>query len=101
MITGEFERSCKLHSYSPSTGAFAELGPFAVDRSPYYSRRAYQFDAMAVGADGTIFCGESDRGGKLYLYLPGPGTFKGGLNPANPRIERMRLDTPALIPEKL
>ncbi len=101
LITGEFERSCKLHTYNPSTGAFSELGVFAVDRSPYYSRRAYQFDAMAIGADGTVFCGESDRGGKLFLYLPGPGAFKGGLNPTNPRMERMRLDTPGLIPEKL
>jgi hypothetical protein len=101
MITGEPERSCKLHTYDPTRAAFSELGPFAVDRSPYYSRRAYQFDAMAIGADGTVFCGESDRGGKLYLYIPGPGVFKELLNPSNPRIERQRPDTPALIPEKL
>ncbi len=101
MITGEPERSCKLHTYDTVTGAFSELGPFAVDHSPYYSRRAYQFDAVTIGVDGTVFCGESDRGGKLFLYLPGPGVFKGLLNPTNPRTERMRPDTPALIPEKL
>jgi outer membrane protein assembly factor BamB len=101
MITGEPERTCKLHMYDPATGGFSELGPFAVDRSPYYSRRAYQFDAMAIGADGTVFCGESDRGGKLFLYMPGTGVFKGLLNPANAPIERMRPDTPGLIPEKL
>jgi outer membrane protein assembly factor BamB len=101
MITGEPERSCKLHTYNPATASFSELGPFAVDHSPYYSRRAYQFDAMAIGPDGTVFCGESDRGGKLFLYLPGPGVFKGLLNPTNPRIERQRPDTPGLIQEKL
>jgi hypothetical protein len=102
IITGEFERTCKLHTYDlHERKGFSELGPFAVDRSPYYSRRAYQFDAMAVGPDGAVFCGESDRGGKLFIYLPGSGTFKGLLNPANPRIERMRPDTPGLIPEKL
>jgi hypothetical protein len=101
LITGERERMCKLHTYDPRGGGFSELGPFAVDRSPYYARRAYQFDAMAIGPDGTVFCGESERGGKLFLYSPGPGVFRGLLNPTNPRIERQRPDTPALIPEKL
>ena len=102
LITGELERACKLHTYDLSgEWGFEELGPFAVDRSPYYAHRAYQFDAIAVGVDGTVFCGESDRGGKLFLYFPGPGPFKGGVNPTNPRAERQRPGTPGLIPEKL
>jgi hypothetical protein len=102
MITGEFERSCKLHSYDiAGKEGFRELGPFAVDRSPYYSKRAYQFDAMAIGPDGTVFCGESDRDGKLYFYVPGNDEFKGKLNPTNPVTARQRKDTPALIPEDL
>mgnify|MGYP005864455851 FL=1 len=102
LLSGEFERSCTLHTYDLSGKlGFSELGPFAVDRSPYYSRRAYQFDAIAVGPDGAVFCGESDRGGKLFIYLPGPGRFKGMLNPANPETERQRSDTPGLIPEHL
>ena len=56
---------------------------------------------MAIGTDGTVFCGESDRGGKLFFYLPGPGAFKGGLNPTNPELERQRKGTPGLIPEAL
>jgi outer membrane protein assembly factor BamB len=101
MITGEFERICKLHTYDPSgQNGFTGLGVFAVDRSPYYSKRAYQFDAMAIGADGAVFCGESDRRGKLFIYTPGP-VFKGQTNPTNPVVERMRLDTPGLIPEGL
>ena len=102
MITGEPERSCKLHSYDiTGVNGFRELGHFAVDRSPYYSKRSYQFDAMAVGPDGTIFCGESDRDGKLYIYMPGRDEFKGMLNPTNPVVERQRTDTPALIQEAL
>ena len=102
MITGEPERSCKLHSYDLSgKNGFRELGPFAVDRSPYYSKRSYQFDAMAIGADGTVFCGESDRDGKLYFYMPGRDAFKGMLNPTNPVVERQRKDTPGLIQEAL
>jgi hypothetical protein len=102
MITGEPERSCKLHSYDVmGVEGFREIGPFAVDRSPYYAKRSYQFDAMAVGPDGTVFCGESDRDGKLYFYIPGEDRFRGSLNPTNPVVERQRKDTPALIQEAL
>jgi hypothetical protein len=102
MITGEIERFCKLHIYDLSgKEGFRELGNFAVDRSPYYSKRSYQFDAMAIGPDGTVFCGESDRDGKLFLYMPGDDEFRGKLNPTNPVVERQRKDTPALIPEAL
>ena len=102
MISGEFERSCKLHTYDLSgKEGFRELGPFSVDRSPYYAKRSYQFDAMAIGPDGTVFCGESDRGGKLFFYIPGDDQFKGMLNPTNPVIQRQRKDTPGLIQEAL
>ncbi len=102
MITGEFERSCKLHSYDLlGREGFRELGPFSVDRSPYYARRAYQFDALTVASDGTVFCGESDRGGKLFYYIPGDLGFRGSLNPTNPVVERQRKDTPGLIQERL
>lgn len=102
MITGEMDQACKLHTYDlKGVKGFQELGPFAVDRSPYYSWRAYQFDSMAIGPDGTVFCGESDRRGKLFFYIPGPGVFREGLNPTNPVVERQRPDTPALIPERL
>lgn len=105
MITGEMDRFCKLYTYDlKGDRGFAELGPFAVDRSPFYNWRAYQFDAMTIGTDGTVFCGESDRGGHLFLYMPDinrRGPYPQVLNPTNAVIERMRLDTPAIIPEKL
>ena len=102
MITGEIERFCKLHIYDLSgKEGFRELGNFTVDRSPYYAKRSYQFDAMAIGPDGTVFCGESDRDGKLFFYIPGDIEFKGKLNPTNPVVERQRPDTPGLIREAL
>jgi hypothetical protein len=102
MITGEFERFCKLHTYDISgDGGFRELGNFVVDKSPYYSKRSYQFDSMTIGPDGTVFCGESDRDGKLYYYIPGNDEFKGKLNPTNPVVERQRKDTQGLIQEAL
>jgi hypothetical protein len=103
MINGETERSSKLHTYDLSgKEGFRELGIFAVDRSPYYSKRVYQFDAIAVGPDGTVFCGESDRRGALFMYFPlKDNKFKGVLNPANPVIHRQRKDTSGLIPESL
>lgn len=102
MVTGEPERSCKLHTYDLSgREGFRELGIFAVDRSPYYSRRAYRIDAMTVGPDGTVFCGESDHRGALFMYFPLNNKFKGGLNPTNPVIHRQRKDTPGLLQESL
>ena len=102
MITGELDRICKLHTYDLSgKEGFSELGVLAVDRSPYYQHHGFSFDCMAIGTDGTVFCGENDRRGKLFLYIPGPGAFKGDYNPTNPVLKRMDYDTPALIPENL
>jgi len=86
MLCGEFEDVCKLISYD-TTGAegFIDWGAMTVDRSPYYAKRAYQFDAMTTGVDGTIFMGESDRRACLYLFIPGGRPFEGGFNPSNPR----------------
>ena len=61
------------------------MGVLGVDRSPYYAKRPYEFDAMATAQDGTIIIGESDRRAKLFLYMPGPRIFPGTLNPNNPR----------------
>lgn len=100
MLCGETDMMCKLYSYDAASG-FHDLGVLAVDRSPYYAKRAYRFDAMAVGRDGTVFLGESDRRGKLFLHTPVAEPFPGDMNPTNPVVERMRKGTPGLIPEAL
>lgn len=56
--------------YDIDRGRLESLGGVAVNRSPHYLWRAQQFDAMVAGADGTIYMGESDRGGHLFFYVP-------------------------------
>jgi hypothetical protein len=86
LLCGEFEEPCKRYSYGlDGAEGFCDWGGLTVDRSPYYAKRAYQFDAMATGIDGTLFLGESDRRACLYLFIPGAQPFPGGFNPRNPR----------------
>ncbi|MFA7173550.1 MAG: hypothetical protein WC340_09075 [Kiritimatiellia bacterium] len=86
MICGEFEEPCKLFSYGlDGKEGFRDWGGLTVDRSPYYAKRAYSFDAITTGIDGTIFMGESDRRACLYMFIPGAKSFIGGFNPKNPR----------------
>ena len=87
MICGEKDNVCRLFSYdlSENEEGFSDYGVLGVDRSPYYAKIGYQFDAMVTAADGTIFIGESDRRAKLFFYLPGGNIVPGVLNPTNPR----------------
>ena len=84
MICGEKDNVCRLFSYADGEG-FIDYGVLGVDRSPYYAKIAYQFDAMATASDGSIFIGESDRRAKLFIFVPGARVCKGVLNPTNPR----------------
>ena len=84
MIAGEKDNVCRLFSFRHDEGHL-DWGVLGVDRSPYYAKIAYQFDAMATAADGTILIGESDRRAKLFLFIPGGTVMPGVLNPTNPR----------------
>jgi len=70
LIAGERFEPCRLFSFDPKGVGFRDLGILAVDRSPYYSWRGYQFDSMTTGPDGTVYLGESERRSHLFLYLP-------------------------------
>lgn len=87
MICGEKDNVCRMFSYdlSEKNEGFLDYGVLGVDRSPYYAKIGYQFDAMCTSEDGTIFIGESDRRAKLFFYVPAGNVVKGGLNPTNPR----------------
>src|SRR5690606_20924504 len=63
MICGPKDNICRMFSYdlSEKGRGFLDYGVLGVDRSPYYAKIGYQFDAMCTAADGTIFIGESDR----------------------------------------
>ncbi len=84
MIAGEKDNVCRLFSFRIEEG-YLDWGVLGVDRSPYYAKIAYQFDAMAIGSDGTVFIGESDRRAKLFMFVPGGDVMPGVLNPTNPR----------------
>ena len=84
MIAGEKDSVCRLFSFRSDEGHL-DWGVLGVDRSPYYAKIAYQFDAMCTGSDGTIFIGESDRRAKLFMFIPGGEVMPGVLNPTNPR----------------
>ena len=84
MIAGEKDNVCRLFSFDRENGHL-DYGVLGVDRSPYYAKIAYQFDAMATAPDGTILIGESDRRAKLFLFIPGGEIMPGVLNPTNPR----------------
>lgn len=87
MICGEKDNVCRMFSYdlSDKREGFLDYGVLGVDRSPYYAKIGYQFDAMCTATDGTVFIGESDRRAKLFFYIPGGNLMKGSLNPSNPR----------------
>jgi hypothetical protein len=70
IIAGERDEPCRLFSFDPNGEGFRDLGIVAVDRSPYYSWRGYQFDSMTTGLDGTVYLGESERRSHLFLYVP-------------------------------
>ena len=84
MIAGEKDNVCRLFSFRSDEG-HVDWGVLGVDRSPYYAKIAYQFDAMATAADGSILIGESDRRAKLFIFIPGGPVMPGVLNPTNPR----------------
>ena len=84
MIAGEKDNVCRLFSFRSDEGHL-DWGVLGVDRSPYYAKIAYQFDAMTTAADGSVFIGESDRRAKLFIFIPGAEVMPGVLNPTNPR----------------
>jgi hypothetical protein len=67
---GDDDEMARLFSYDPTRGAYEILGFIDVNRRPYYSWQAYRIGAMAVGKDGTVYLGESERKSRLYLYYP-------------------------------
>jgi hypothetical protein len=69
-VGGDDDEMARLFSYDPSSGAYEMLGMIDVNRRPYYSWQAYVIDALAVGADGTVYLGEAERKSRLYLYYP-------------------------------
>jgi hypothetical protein len=71
-VGGDDDEMARLFSYDPPSGVYELLGMVDVNRRPYYSWQAYVIGAMALGPDGTVYLGQSERKSKLYLYYPEP-----------------------------
>jgi len=69
-VGGDDDDMARLFSYDVGNGAFEILGFVDVNRRPYYTWQAHVIKAMAVGLDGTIYIGESERISRLYLFYP-------------------------------
>jgi outer membrane protein assembly factor BamB len=69
-VGGDEDDMARLFSYDPQNAAYQILGFVDVNRRPYYAWQAHVIQAMAVGLDGTIYIGESERISKLYLFYP-------------------------------
>lgn len=67
---GDQDDMARLFSYDPRTGAYQIFGFVDVNRRPYYVWQAYRIGAIAIGNDGTVYLGESERKSRLYLYYP-------------------------------
>ncbi len=69
-VGGNDDEMARLFSYDPARGVYQMLGMVDVNHRPYYSWQAYVIDAVAIGLDGTLYLGQSERNSKLYLYYP-------------------------------
>jgi hypothetical protein len=69
-VGGDDDEMARLFSYDPARGAYEMLGMVDVNHRPYYAWQAYVIDAVALGRDGTLYMGQSERKSKLYLYYP-------------------------------
>ena len=71
-VGGDDDEMAQLFSYNAMDGVYELLGMIDVNRRPYYSWQAYVIDCAALGNDGTVYLGQSERKSKLYLYYPEP-----------------------------
>lgn len=69
-VGGDNDEMARLFSYDPSRGVYEMLGMVDVNHRPYYAWQAYVIDAVALGREGTLYLGQSERKSKLYLYYP-------------------------------
>ena len=69
-VGGDDDEMARMFSYDPARGVYEMLGMVDVNHRPYYSWQAYVIDSLALGDDGTLYLGQSERKSKLYIYHP-------------------------------
>lgn len=60
----------RLFRYDVAGQSFKDLGMLEVAVVPYYEWKAFLFDSIATGADGSIFLGNSEHRSRLFIYNP-------------------------------
>ncbi|MBW7996912.1 MAG: hypothetical protein FVQ81_10180 [Candidatus Glassbacteria bacterium] len=69
-VAGENEKGCTLFHYEPCGGGYTHYGPLEVDRSPIYAWNPHNFSTIVTGLDGTLYLGEEERKGHLFIVIP-------------------------------
>jgi outer membrane protein assembly factor BamB len=60
----------RLFVFDPEAHTFEDLGIVQVSHVPYMEWTGLIFDAMVTGHDGSLYLGEAEYRGKLFIYVP-------------------------------
>ena len=60
----------RLFVFDPEAHTFEDLGIVQVSHVPYMEWTGLIFDAMVTGHDGSLYLGEAEYRGKLFIYTP-------------------------------
>jgi outer membrane protein assembly factor BamB len=60
----------RLFVFNVENHTFEDLGIVQVSHPPYLEWTGLMFDSMVTGRDGSIYLGESEYRGKLFIYAP-------------------------------
>lgn len=69
-IAGAEGGIARMFVYRTRSNEYEHLGMIESNHPPYFNWLALEFDAMAVGHDGTIYIGENSRLAHLYIFCP-------------------------------
>ena len=69
-IGGRIGGVCRFFSYKVATHEFVDIGIVDVSVVPYYEWKAFEFDSMVTGPDGSIYLGNSEHRSRLFIYNP-------------------------------
>ena len=69
-IAGEEGGIARMFIYRVRSNEYEHLGMIESNHPPYFNWLAFEFDAMVVGHDGTIYIGENSRLAHLFIFCP-------------------------------
>ena len=69
-IAGEAGGIARMFVYRVCSNEYEHLGMIESNHPPYFNWLAFEFGAMVVGHDGTIYIGENSRLAHLFIFCP-------------------------------